>query len=460
MKIEEIVKSLATSELSEFLLEGFQEARLEELAKETGFIERRTSQLTGAMFLALNMSDFSDQGGMSLTEKCEHLFENHGVEMKKQSLDERYNTFAVKFMRKCFEQAFTHFTTDLAGLNGIDSTLEAVFLSDATSFQLPAQLSHFYSSNGGSTSGASIKIHQTYELLKGQIHEFDFTDGKDTDPTYWERCNLSFQANSLYIADLGYYKLDHFAQIEQAGAYWLSRYKTKTNLYIKAENGELTRLNLIDYLDGQTINLELPEVYLGKEKKLPCRLLIQPVPEEVKQERLEKLRRRVANHSKNKGAYQSSPLKAFLCGFNLFITNLPAHTFTAQQVVDFYGLRWQIELLFKIWKSLLAIDKVGRMSIFRFECHLYGKLILLLLTTQVKSFLEQLGTGYELELSEWKTVKYLKKKVTQWCRVLARSRWELGRFLTYILQRLIKIARKERRRRRNRKVSPFEILKC
>jgi len=33
-------------------------------------------------------------------------------------------------------------------------------------------------------SGSSIKIHQSYELLKGQIIDFYLTDGKEADVNY------------------------------------------------------------------------------------------------------------------------------------------------------------------------------------------------------------------------------------------------------------------------------------
>jgi IS4 transposase len=77
-----------------------------------------------------------------------------------------------------------------------------------------------------------------------------------------------------------------------------------------------------------------------------------------------------------------------------------------------YSLRWQIELLFKIWKSLLFIDQTKGMNIFRFECFLYGRLIFILLSTELLSFIRSTlqDAAIEVEISEWKTMKLIKKK--------------------------------------------------
>src|SRR5438874_3773167 len=76
-----------------------------------------------------------------------------------------------------------------------------------------------------------------------------------------------------------------------------------------------------------------------------------------------------------------------------------------------YGLRWQIELLFRMWKSLLLIEHTKGMNIFRFECFLYGRLIFILLSTELLSFIRSTlqEATIEVELSEWKTLKLIKK---------------------------------------------------
>ncbi|WP_231563719.1 MULTISPECIES: transposase [Anoxybacillus] len=66
--------------------------------------------------------------------------------------------------------------------------------------------------------------------------------------------------------------------------------------------------------------------------------------------------------------------------YHILLTNLPQESFDGQQVYELYSLRWQIELLFKAWKSVFDLAKVKKMKKERFECHLYGTLIAILVT--------------------------------------------------------------------------------
>ena len=73
---------------------------------------------------------------------------------------------------------------------------------------------------------------------------------------------------------------------------------------------------------------------------------------------------------------------------SVFITNIPAIEITAQQAYDLYKIRWQIELMFKIWKSVLKINVVRKMKAKRFKCYLYSKLLWVLLCWEITARFE------------------------------------------------------------------------
>ena len=139
------------------------------------------------------------------------------------------------------------------------------------------------------------------------------------------------------------------------------------------------------------------------------------MPEEVAQKRLKKYKAKQNNQSKKGRQHQTSDFKKELAHYNIFITNTPQELLKGNQIYQFYRLRWQIEsagvpVLFKIWKSLFEIDKIGKMSIARFECYLYGKLIAILLGGYIQNlFNEFVEKKIDFELSEWKAYKILKK---------------------------------------------------
>ena len=100
-----------------------------------------------------------------------------------------------------------------------------------------------------------------------------------------------------------------------------------------------------------------------------------------------------------------------MCGYNMFVTNAPKEQLPLEAVRYAYRLRWQIELVFKTWKSTFNIDKVKQMSIFRFECHLYATLISILLSLNIEKEIEgYLWEEYKYEISPTKAVGILKKR--------------------------------------------------
>lgn len=400
---------LGAGELLSRLELFFNEENLERLARKSRFVERSTSRISGWMFLQLHLMMLGNGKELSLTEMCESLHESHGINLSKQSLDERFNTFSVNFMRSCFEHIF-HKLLTFKGADAGHSHFKRVILTDSTCFQLPAHLAGFYKSNGGDTSGAGIKIQQQYELLTGRVLSLALGDSKANDAVFLEKLTLEDACQELHLMDLGYFKFSHLKALEEKGGFYISRYKTGTAVFCKDEKGGFNRLQWSEILKNCQQRACLPEVYLGNEK-LKVRLIVEKLPNHVKDKRLKKYKAKEANQSQSAlYHWQVSDTKKLLCGYNIFITNCKEEQLSPEQVSLYYRLRWQIELVFKIWKSIIEIDKVGQMSIFRFECYLYSRLIAILLTSQVSSLLKQsLQKEFDLELSEWKTMKYLKK---------------------------------------------------
>ena len=87
------------------------------------------------------------------------------------------------------------------------------------------------------------------------------------------------------------------------------------------------------------------QVLVGKEKKLPLRLVAVEVPHQVAQKR-----RRKAAKSRNKRVSYSKKYMALL-GWSIFVTNVEQEVLDAEQIMEVYGMRWRIENLFKCWKS-------------------------------------------------------------------------------------------------------------
>jgi hypothetical protein len=66
-------------------------------------------------------------------------------------------------------------------------------------------------------------------------------------------------------------------------------------------------------------------------------------------------------------------------GFVLLLTTLPAGEVAAGDILALYRFRWQIELVFKRWKSLLDLDRLPAHSAPLARCWLYTKILAILM---------------------------------------------------------------------------------
>lgn len=81
--------------------------------------------------------------------------------------------------------------------------------------------------------------------------------------------------------DLGYFKINHLQALDEAGGYFISRYKTGLTLFIQ-EGDVYQPIDWVHLLGKVESGVDLPPVYLGQEpEKLPIRLIIEKVPEQV-----------------------------------------------------------------------------------------------------------------------------------------------------------------------------------
>jgi IS4 transposase len=101
---------------------------------------------------------------------------------------------------------------------------------------------------------------------------------------------------------------------------------------------------------GET--LEISKAYIGQNQKLPARVIIHRLTDDQTQTRL----KNQALREKKKGIVMKDKSK-HLMGMNVYITNTSPEEVPTDYVHSLYSLRWQIEILFKTWKSFFEIDE-------------------------------------------------------------------------------------------------------
>lgn len=359
------IKKLDTTGISEKMVHFFSDQRVEETARQTQFV-RRTSAITGLNFLKAVVLGFLEKPGSSLNELAQS-FLDVGVEVTPQGIDERINAFSVVFLRNLFSQALELFKNKCPLPLSVLQQFSAINIVDSSTKSLPENMADEYPGCGRVGAKAALKIQLVFDFLHGNLKQVELETGLDSDQGY--RAYLQVvEGGSLTIVDLGYFCLDAFWAIADKSAYFLSRYFYPTGLL--DELGK--RIDLARLLRKQTGERNEVQVKLGcrSQHQLPCRLIILRNPKQV----TEKRRRRAKEHAKKRGTTLSQTY-LFLLGWTLFVTNAPETMIRLKHVYDFYRIRWQIELIFKLWKSYCGLNSILGWRKERVLTELYAKMI-------------------------------------------------------------------------------------
>jgi Transposase DDE domain len=377
----------------------------DELAKKCGFVQRSTSQLRGYEFAQAMMipNAFLEAETLnSLAVRMQKI--NINCNLSASALAQRINTkSAEKFMKACFGKFLKEITKkDFAGLSDLQnlSVFNRILIEDSTKAELHEKLSPHFKGTGGAASKSAIKIDFIFDYLSEEVVDIEFFSGNIPDQSIARRINSILQKDDLILRDLGYYALDRLKEIEQAGAYQISRMKADVVVF---RSKEATKpLDLAKFLDQRIFQGVIDvEIFIGKEKH-PVRLVACLMSEEAVNKRL-----RAANRTGQRHGTKMSKKKASLLKYCIFITNIPVTMLPSTSIMATYRARWRIELVFKQWKSCLKIHLFKGYNKERFHCFLYGRLIMVLLLGAMFPPLMRYASELGRELSCYKLANYI-----------------------------------------------------
>jgi hypothetical protein len=237
---------------------------------------------------------------------------------------------------------------------------------DSSGFGLPDSLQSEFPGSGGDGPKSIFKLQVIWDFLHGNLLGIVTQDGRQPDQSFRQHV-LQILPGWLCLSDLGYFALETLEVIAQTQAYFISRWSIGCGL---VDPETKMKFDLLSYLQNTTQKrLEL-NVWVGIQKRLACRLLAIRLSPEIVEEK----RRQLRDKARRKGRPISATSLAWL-EWSIFITNVPLEWLTLEQVFLIYRLRWQIELLFKLWKSECQIDRIAGRIRNRVLCEIYAKLI-------------------------------------------------------------------------------------
>jgi hypothetical protein len=383
------------------------------LARKHRFIQRSSSIIQGHEFIKALILPSDGLSEDSLNGLCQRLKEfNPEVDISASALAQRINKPAtVALMKDCMQRALSLARSKMikqySCLEGPLSHFINVYLQDSTVFEVNKHLSTVFEGTkrggkkGGSSCKAQVKIDLIHNCVIGEITDAQIYEGKRPDQALAAKILDVIQEGDLAIRDLGYFKLEVLQKIQEAAAYFLTRLPSHVKIYLNP-----TDKNPVDLAKHLSQREHLPvsdiKVWAG-DIRLPVRLVAYKVPKEVLNQRL----RRAHKGAKEMGRVLSKA-KLDLLQFSLFITNVPEELLSAEIIGTVYRLRWEIELIFKQWKSLLKIDILKGVCRYRVEALIWSRLCMVIIVASITSMFMNLAKKYlDRELSPEKLIKYL-----------------------------------------------------
>ncbi len=291
-----------------------------------------------------------------------------GIEITPQGLDNRFTRATATFLEALLTAAIGAVSHADPAAVPLLQRFAGVYLQDCSALTLPAALAAVWTGCGDSTPAGHrsvVKVGVRLDLCRGSMQGPVLAPGKTHDRVVVQALPV-LPPGSLRIADLGFFALAELATQAKRGCFWLTRVQTGTQVVDDAG----TALPLSQFLAQQPGPVVDVPVRVGKAVRLPCRLLAAPAPAAVVAQRRERLKQ--DRHRRQQPMTQE---RLQLLEWTVLMTNLAPDQLTHSEAFVLYRARWQIELLFKLWKSTMAIDTWRTANHWRVLCEVYAKLI-------------------------------------------------------------------------------------
>ena len=194
------------------------------MAVESGFCQR-TSKLPPCVFFDLMFYATYLSRNISLEYLVSYLGDQYGIDMCKQSLDERFNERTVNFVQSVLSRLIREQFSSVLYSEAFLSSFNQVRIKDSTKFNVPSNLKAHYQGSGGSgsTSEAGISIQYEFDLKTGKFLDLTLTEAIRNDQQDGKETAEDICKNDLVIRDLGYFSIPVLQKIQEKEAFFLSR---------------------------------------------------------------------------------------------------------------------------------------------------------------------------------------------------------------------------------------------
>lgn len=338
----------------------------EQAATESGVIQRlrKFTPLSLARTFVLGFVQSPDASDEQLAQMAVHC----GVSVTPQAIEQRHTCRLVDFLEKLFRGATKLVVAADQTLAPMLERFTQVTILDSSTITLPDEMEERFRGCGGSYGGgaAAMKLQTEFDLRSGALRHVEIEAGRSPDGAT-SRQETRHGKGALRIADLGYFALAVLAAMNAVGEYFLSRLQFGTHVLLPSGLG----VDVLRWLSKQPGPFVDVTVLLGQEQHVPCRLIAWRLPREQANRRRRKLRQ----ETMKKKSREPSAERLAWCDWTILVTNVPGELLTPKEAAVLYRARWQVELLFKRWKSQGLVAELSGSTAVRQMVRVWSRLL-------------------------------------------------------------------------------------
>ena len=357
----------------------------ERLAHETGFVQRR-SPISGPAFAnALIWGFLSDPDASYST--LQQMLGLQGIQVSAQAIAKRMSEQAAHFLQRLCEWLVGRMVETEAVRIAVLARFNGVYLQDGTVIGLPDVLQREWPGCGGRTEQggrAGLQVQLRLDLCTGHLQGPWVQAAHQSE----KRGEATAQATplpkgSLYVTDAGMQSLSQLRWVQEQGIFYLSAATLRPKLIDTA--GRVWELPGL-LADRGSECLDEP-VLLGLQEQVPVRLIALKEPKSA--------RKKPAGHAMRcKGSHQDVQVgrraarkrkvkrlkpvvrrRRLVRDWIIVLTNVPVERLSATEARELMRARWQIELIWKLWKQHGHLDEWRSEKPMRILCEVFAKLI-------------------------------------------------------------------------------------
>jgi hypothetical protein len=315
---------------------------------------------------------------------CGYSLRETVVRARESGLADLSDVALLKRLRKCEQWLYTLGVGlwQQRGLAHLSIGKRVVRLIDATTVKEPGK------------TGSLWRIHYSLQVpsLRCDFFKVTATEGEGTGEGLWQ---IPVQKGEYLMADRGYSNNVGMVPVARVGAYLTVRLNQGAVLLQDAKGHSVDLLARLQTLK-QAGQVGSWTMFL-KDDSGPVGGRVCAIRKS--RTAIEQAQRKIRQKAREESR-QVNPETLEYAKFVVVFSTFPETEFSAKEVLEWYRLRWQIELIFKRFKQIAALGHLPKYDDQSSRAWLYGKLVVALLTEKLVQHANSFSPwGYELSPS-------------------------------------------------------------